>query len=369
MEIPLSRPDITQAEIDAVVSVLHTPNLSMGPVVVEFERAFASYCRTKHAVTCSSGTAALHLLWHALGLKPGDEVVTTPFSFIASSNSIMFEGANPVFADVDPGTWNVDPGRIEAAVTPHTKAILPVHVFGQMADMAAIMEIAERHDLCVFEDSCEALGGTYRGEMAGSVARAGTFGFYPNKQMTTGEGGMIVTDDDALADLTRSLRNQGRDPSAGWLAHTRLGFNYRLGDINSAIGLVQIRRIDEILAARKNVADMYCRRLADEKRIVLQAGHPDVKMSWFVFVVRLDDAYTQQDRDRILTRLQAAGVGCSNYFTPIHLQPFYRERFGYKPGDFPHCEALASRTLALPFHGKLSESEVDYVCEKLTGLL
>lgn len=367
--IPLARPNITQAEIDAVVAVLRTPHLSLGPKLVEFEEAFAEYCGTKEAVACSSGTAGLHLLIQAMGVEPGDEVVTTPFSFISSANCALMEGAKPVFVDIDPDTWIIDSALIEPAISSKTRVILPVDVFGQVADMDPILAIARRHGLPVIEDACEALGGRYRGKPAGSLGNAGVFGFYPNKQITTGEGGMIVTDDTALSRLCRSLRNQGRDEDGGWLTHRRLGYNYRISDINCAIGITQLRRIDEILAARRRVEAWYRERLADETRIRLQQVHPAVEMSWFVFVVRLTDQYQRCDRDRVVGELTARGIGCNCYFPPIHLQPFYVERFGYKPGSFPVCEALAERTVALPFHHELAEEDVEKVCDALRGLL
>ncbi len=369
MEIHLARPDITQAEIDAVVAVLKTDSLSLGPKVPEFEQRFAAYCGTKHAVACCSGTAGLHMLIRALGIGPGDEVITTPFSFIASSNCILFENARPVFVDIDPQTWNIDPSRIEAAVTPRTKAILAVDVFGQVADFDPIRAIARKHNLRVIEDSCEALGGRYKDRPAGSLGDAGVFGFYPNKQITTGEGGMIVTSDDTLADLCRSLRNQGRGADGGWLAHERMGYNFRLSDINCALGLAQLLRVEEILAGRARVAQMYLERLAGESRLRTQHILPDCAISWFVFVVRLDDRYTQADRDRMLTQLRAKGIGCNNYFVPIHLQPFYREQFGYHDGSFPVCEAVATRTIALPFHARLTEADIDTVVTELQRLL
>jgi perosamine synthetase len=368
-EIPLARPDITDREIEAVVEVLKTPNLSMGPKVAEFERRFAEFCETRFAVACSSGTAALHLLVRAYGIGPGDEVITTPFSFISSANCVLFEDARPVFVDIDPETWNINPAAIPAAVTKRTKAAIPVDVFGQVADLDPVLEQARSRGITVIEDSCEAVGGRYKGKRAGSIGDAGVFGFYPNKQITTGEGGMIVTDDRQIADLAHSLRNQGRDSAGGWLAHSRLGYNYRLSDINCAIGIVQLERIDEILAARKRVAEMYLERLAGEARIRLQRVIDAVEMSWFVFVVRLADEYTQDDRDRILGQLRDRGIGCSNYFTPIHLQPCYVERFGYRKGDFPITEALAARTIALPYHTRLSADDVDRVCTELQRLL
>ncbi len=369
MEIPLARPDITPAEIDAVVAVMKTPHLSLGPKLAEFEAAFARYCGTQYAVAISSGTAALHLCMAAIGIRPGDEVISTPFSFVASSNCILFEGGRPVFVDIDPDTWNIDPSRIEAAITPRTRAIIPVDVFGQPADMDPILAVARKHGLCVVEDSCEALGARYHGRRAGALGDVGVFGFYPNKQITTGEGGMIVTNNESIARIARSMRNQGRGEGAGWLTHERLGYNFRLSDINCALGLAQLRRIDEILARRTRVAEMYLQRLAGDDRLRTQKIIPGVEMSWFVFVVRLADRYGEADRDRIMAELRARSIGCNRYFTPIHLQPYMRERFGFKPGDFPVCEAVAARTIALPFYGAMTEAEVDAVCDALRSLL
>ena len=368
-EIPLARPNITQREIDAVVAVLRTPHLSLGPKVLEFEHKMAEYCNTRYAVACSSGTAALHLLIRAYGIGPGDEVITTPFSFIASANCALFERARVVFADIDPDTWNIDPAKVAEAVTDRTKAIIPVDVFGQVADLDPIIELARSRGIRVIEDSCEALGGRYKGKRAGSVADAGAFGFYPNKQLTTGEGGMMVTNDQQTADLVRSLRNQGRDAAGGWLAHQRLGYNFRISDINCALGIAQLERLDEILAQRKRVAELYLQRLEGETRIRLQRIRDDVEMSWFVFVVRLTDDYPPEARDKILTQLGERGIGCSNYFAPIHLQPFYVSEHGYRQGDFPVTEALAARTIALPFHHQVTADDVDRVCTELQRLL
>ena len=368
-DISLSGPDVTEAEIAAVTEVMRTPRLSLGPKVLEFEAAFTERLGVTHAVACSSGTAGLHMIWRALGIGEGDEVITTPFSFVASSSSIMFDGGKPVFVDIDPQTWQIDVTRIDGVVTHRTRAILPVDVFGSVPEMSAIAAIAERHNLRVVEDSCEALGTLCRDRPAGTLGEVGVFAFYPNKQITTGEGGMVVTDDDEIALALRSLRNQGRDPDAGWLAHARLGYNYRLSDINSAIGVEQMRRLDEIVRKRARVADWYRQRLADESRVQLQAVPTDVSMSWFVFVVRLADDYSQRQRDEILGKLQRRGIGCANYFTPIHLQPFFREQFGYKPGDFPVTEALSARTVALPFHNHLGEGDVEHVVDELVRLL
>lgn len=369
MNIELSRPDITDAERDAVMAVLNTPRLSLGPQIPLFEASMARFIGVKHAVAVSSGTAALHLLVRAFGIGPEDEVITTPFSFIASSNCAVFERAKPVLVDIDPETWNIDPRRIQSAVTPRTKAVIPVDVFGTVPDMDTVNAIAAKHGLHVIEDSCEALGSRYNGRMAGSLGHAGAFGFYPNKQITTGEGGMIVTDDDEIDRICRSMRNQGRDSGMGWLSHERLGFNYRLSDINAALGVVQLQRIHEILERRHRVAEWYRQRLADEERISLQRIPENCEMSWFVFVVKLADDYTEQDRADRIEKLRARGIGCNNYFAPIHLQAPYRDGFGYEQGNFPVCERVAARTIALPFHGGLTESEVDRVCETLRSML
>ena len=368
MQIPLSRPDITQAERDAVNEVLMTPTLSLGPRVPEFEKMFCDYVGCKYAVAVNSGTSGLHLLVRAMGIGPGDEVITTAYSFVASSNCIVFENAKPVFVDVDPDTWNIDPACIEAAITPRTKAILPVDVFGQPPDMDAIRKIADKHKLRVIEDSCEALGATYKGRKAGVLGEAGVFGFYPNKQITTGEGGMIVTNDEQIYKLTSSMRNQGRE-GMGWLGHTRLGYNYRLSDINCALGIAQMRRLQEILAKRDAVAKLYTDRLLGDSRFRMQKILPECHISWFVMVVRLNDNYTEADRDRIIETLRSKGVMASNYFPPIHLQPYYVQQHGCKRGMLPVCEALSDRTLALPFHGQLTEAEVDTACKTFFSLL
>lgn len=363
--IHLSGPDLTQAESDAVLAVLQTRHLSLGPKLAEFEQCFRERLGVRHAIATNSGTSGLHLIWRAMGVEKGDEVITTPFSFIASANSILFTEAKPIFVDVDPETWQLDHTKIEAAITPRTKAIMPVDVFGSTPDMAAIRALATKHNLRVLEDSCEALGTRYQGKPAGTLGDAGVFGFYPNKQITTGEGGMIVTDDDDIAFMCRSMRNQGRDPDAGWLQHARLGYNYRLPDINCALGCVQMQRLDEILARRAEVAGWYQERLRGVPRVSMQRVLEDCDMSWFVMVVRLNDEYSQQQRDGILDKLRVRDIQCSNYFTPIHLQPFYVEQFGYSEADCPETVRLSGRTVALPFHGGLSEADVDQVVEAL----
>jgi perosamine synthetase len=369
MEIHLARPNVTEHEINAVTAVLRTPQLALGPKLPEFEERFADYLGCKHAVAVSSGTAGLHLVVRSMGIGSGDEVITTPFSFVASANCALFEGAKIAFADVDPETWNIDPAKIESAINSRTRAVIPVDVFGQTPDMDRIEALAKKHDLRVIEDSCEALGAKFNGRPAGTFGDAGVFGFYPNKQMTTGEGGMVTTDDEEIASLCRSMRNQGRDTNGGWLAHPRMGYNYRLCDINCALGIAQLDRIDEILSERRRVAALYLERLSDERRLTIQRRIEGLEPSWFVMVVRLTDDYGEGVRDEILVKLRERGIGCSNYFVPIHLQHYFREQYGFREGDFPICEALAARTIALPFHHELGEADVDRVCSELRKLL
>jgi len=359
--VPLSRPDISQADIDAVVAVLKTPHLSLGPKLPAFEKAFAEHLGLRHGVAVNSGTSALHLAVRSLGLKAGDEMITSPFTFVATANCALFEGARPVFVDIDEQTWNVDVAQLEAAVTQRTRLLMPVHIFGRPMPMDTVMEIAARRGIPVVEDACEALGATYKGCQVGTFGAASTFAFYPNKQMTTGEGGMIVTRDDHLADLCRSMRNQGRAAGAGWLAHARLGYNYRLSDINCALGLSQLARLPEFLAARRRVAQRYIEKLSELDEIVLPAPYREGEMSWFVFVVRLADRFSQGQRDRLLESLRAQGIGTNNYFSPVPLQPFYREQFGYKPGDFPVTDRISARTFALPFYNRLTPEDQDLV--------
>ncbi len=371
--IPLARPDLTEREVEAVVRVLRTPRLSLGPVLEAFERKLAEVAGVKHAVAVNSGTSALHLCVKALGIKEGDEVITTPFSFIASANCILFERAKPVFVDIDPDTLNLDPELVETAITKRTRAILAVDVFGHPAEWDELERLAQKYGLKLIEDAAEALGAEYKGRPAGSFGDAAVFAFYPNKQITTGEGGAVLTDDDEIAKLCRSLRNQGRGEgsTAGWLQHERLGYNYRLSDINCALGLAQLERLDELLVQRERVAKLYNERLEPlERRGLVRrpyvASH--VKISWFVYVVRLDERFTRRERDFVIEKLRAQGVECADYFPPIHLQPVYRD-LGYKPGDFPVAEAVAQRTLALPFHTRLTPDDVDHVVAQLEAAL
>jgi perosamine synthetase len=361
MKIPLSSPDIGAAERRAVLDVLESSELSLGPKLLEFERAMARYAGVRHAVGVNSGTSGLQLIVRALGIGAGDEVITTPFSFIASANCIVVEGARPVFVDIERDSCNLDVAGIERAITPRTRAILGVDVFGRCADWDRIETLARARGLAVIEDSCEAIGAESHGRRAGSFGDAGCFGFYPNKQMTTGEGGMILTDRDDLAALCRSLRNQGREDGEGWLLHARLGFNYRISDINCALGLAQLSRLEDMLARRAAVAGLYRERLAGLEGVIPPSPVAEGRLSWFVYVVRLADRYGREDRDRVLQGLRSEGVGCNNYFPPIHLQPFYADRFGYRPGDFPVTEQIGARTIALPFFNGLTVSQIDAV--------
>jgi dTDP-4-amino-4,6-dideoxygalactose transaminase len=366
--IPLSQPDISRSEIEAVIDVLQTTTLSIGPKIEEFERGCARIAGRRHGIGVSSGTAGLHAVMVAAGIKPGDEVITTPFSFVASANCILYVGAKPAFSDIDPQTLNLDPDKVAAAITPKTKAIIAVEAFGNPAGMIELEQVAQKNEMILIEDACEGFGGLFASRPVGSFGRAAVFGFYPNKQITTGEGGMIVTDDDNFAALCRSLRNQGRD-GMNWLAHARLGYNYRLGEINAALGVAQIARLDEILENRRRVAHQYMQRLMTNRFLILPTLLDDTHMSWFVFVVRLNDLFEPGDRDTIIRELRAEGIGCGNYFPPIHLQPYMQQLLGTKTGDMPVCEYVAARTLALPFFSQMTPKQVDRVCDVLEATL
>lgn len=367
--INLSRPDITQAEIDAVCRVLTGPNLSLGPKLGEFEEALAAYIGRKRGVAVNSGTSGLFLCMKALGISSGDEVITTPFTFIASVTPIMMAGATPVFVDIDPVSLNIDPAKIEEKITERTRAILPVVVFGNPAGLDEVCRIAARHNLPVIEDSCEGLGSVLGDKKVGSFGSMSVFGFYPNKQITTGEGGMILTDDEKLADACVSLRNQGRSKMGGWLSHERLGYNFRLSDINCALGIVQLSRLADFIGKRRHVAEMYQRLLADDDRLIVPQEPVDCRMAWFVFVVRLVEKYSLEQRDKILKAMLKSRIQVSNYFPPAYLQPFMTARFGYKKGDFPITDSVSKSTIALPFHNNLSPEEVGIVSTELANCL
>jgi perosamine synthetase len=352
------------------MDVLSGRTLSLGPLLPAFEEAMADAAGTRYAVAVNSGTSALHLCVKAAGIGEGDEVVTTPFSFVASANCMLYERAVPRFVDIDIETYNIDPAQIPGAINGRTRGILPVHVFGYPADMEAINRIAAHNGLAVIEDSCEAIGATIGGKKAGSFGNSGAFAFYPNKQITTGEGGAVVTNDERVARLSRSWRNQGRGDGSAWLQHERLGYNYRLSDINCALGLGQLTRLQTILRMRKNVAGMYNQLLSRIPGVILPpCPAAGMEMSWFVYVIRLADEFTREDRDRVLELLRKEGVACNNYFAPIHLQEFYREQFHYRRGDFPVTEHVADRTIALPFFNHLTESQVEEVAGALSRSL
>jgi perosamine synthetase len=367
MKIPLSAPDITEAEIEAVVGVLRTPQLSLGAVSEQFEGALATYVSVPHAVAVSSGTAGLHLCMRALGIGDGDEVIVPSFAFIAAANAIRYERAVPVFADIDPATLNMDPQRVVEAITPRTRAILMVHNFGIPADISTILEIAERHGLLVIEDACEAIGAEHRGRKVGSMGHAGVFAFYPNKQITTGEGGMVVTRDEALARRIRALRNQGRYETDDWFQHTELGYNYRISEINCALGLAQMSRLEEILRKRAAVASAYDQRLSRHHELTLPPlWVAEGRVSWFVYVVRLRNG-ARVERDAVMRGLSAAGIACGRYFAPIHLQPSYAA--WRNSANLPVTEAEALRTIALPFFSNMESGAIDVVCDVLGRLL
>ncbi|HET6429723.1 MAG TPA: DegT/DnrJ/EryC1/StrS family aminotransferase [Phycisphaerae bacterium] len=366
--VPLSSPDITDAEREAVQAVLRTPRLSIGPRTEAFEQAVARRAGRKHGIAVNSGTSGLHLLVRSLDIGPGDEVITTPFSFVATTNCVLFERATPVLVDVDPDSYNMDPDAIEAAITPRTRALLPVEVFGNMAHFDRYEQIARRHELAMIEDCCEALGGILGGRPAGGFGDGGVFAFYPNKQITTGEGGVIVTDNDEVRDLCVSLRNQGRATSA-WLSHARLGFNYRLSDIAAALGEAQMKRLDNILAKRRRAAGLYNQALADVEGVHRPPMAEPDQASWFVYVIRLADEFTRDQRDAVMDYLKDHGVGCAPYFVPIHLQPYVMDLLGTAEGDFPVTERIAERTMALPFFANITEGQVARVRDVLTEAL
>lgn len=363
-EIPLAKPAIGEREEQLVLEVLRSGRLSLGPMLERFEQAFARRVQTPFASAVSSGTAGLHLALRAVGVGDGDEVITSPFSFVASANVALYERARPVFADIDPVTLNLDPGGAAAAVTERTAAVLPVHIFGHPADIPAF----ERLGLPIVEDACEALGAVdAEGVPVGGRGHPAVFGFYPNKQLTTGEGGIVTVADLGFKERVDSERNQGRARDLGWLDHDRLGFNYRLSDVACALGLAQLEHLEEMLAGRERVASWYRDALAGIEGLDLpctEAGA--VRRGWFVFVVQLPG---EADRGAVMHELARRGVPSKPYFPAVHLMSFYRERFGHREGEFPVCEDVAARSLALPFFSQMSESQVEVVATALTKVL
>lgn len=361
--IPLAKPYITDDEIKAVTEVLKSGILSIGPKIEEFEKMIADYIGVKHAIAVNSGTSGLHLIIKSLGIGPEDEVITTSFSFIASANCILFEGATPVFVDINENTLNVDIDKIEDKITEKTKAILVVDVFGHPVNMEKINDIAKKYNLKVIEDSCEALGSEYKGVKCGKDCDAGVFAFYPNKQITTAEGGVIVTDNDEIANLCRSMRSQGRAITGTWLYHERMGYNYRMSELHAALGIEQMKKIDKILEKRSQVANIYNELLKDAKGVQIPCiDKHATKMSWFVYVIRLSDEY---DRNEVMKKLQNQGVSCKPYFTPIHHQPFYKELLEEQELDLKVTEKVSNQTLALPFYTTMTTDEIEYVVKCL----
>jgi dTDP-4-amino-4,6-dideoxygalactose transaminase len=366
--IPLARPVLGEAEERAVIDVLRSGQLSLGAQLEGFERDFAGRVGARQASAVASGTAGLHLALRAVGVGDGDEVITSPFSFVASANAAVYERARPVFADIDPVTLNLDPDAAAAAVGEHTHALLPVHIFGYPADMPAFERLAARHGLGIVEDACEALGARHAdGTAVGGRGHPAVFGFYANKQITTGEGGMVTLASPALKERIDSERNQGRAPDMGWLDHDRLGFNYRLSELACALGIAQLRRLDGMLAGRARVADLYREALSGVEGLELPC--PDREgdsRGWFVFVVQLPPGI---ERDEAVHTLAAAGIQSKPYLPAIHLMSFYRERFGHREGEFPVCEDVAARSLALPFFPEMTEGQVARVAAELTAVL
>jgi perosamine synthetase len=366
-QIPLSSPWLDGREEELVLDVLRSGRLSLGPTIDSFEEAFAETVGAPYAAAVSSGTAGLHLLCVTAGVGPGDEVITSPYSFVASANCATYQGAIPVFADVDPRTLNLDPAAVENALTERTRAVVAVDIYGYPCELDELRAICDRQGIALIEDACEALGARYKGERVGSHGPPAVFAFYPNKQLTTGEGGMVTTHSKDEWRLLRSLRNQGRADSGGWLEHVRLGFNYRIDDVRAAIGLAQLEKLDEILERRAVVAARYAELLSDVEDVTVpcadDAAH---ERSWFVYVVAVPAG---SDREAVIGALEARGVASARYLPCIHLQPYMRERFGFAPGLCPVAEDASARTLALPFHALLEEDDQAYVATALREAL
>jgi dTDP-4-amino-4,6-dideoxygalactose transaminase len=365
--VPLSGPYLDEREEALVLEVLRSGRLSLGPTIDRFEEAFAEKIGAPYAAAVSSGTAGLHLLCVLAGIEAGDEVITTPYSFAASANCFIYQGGVPVFADVDPRTLNMDPRAVEAAVTERTKAIVAVDIFGYPCELDELRSIANEHGLTLIQDSCEALGGEYKGAPIGSHGPSAVFAFYPNKQITTGEGGMVTTHSEDEWRVLRSLRNQGRGDSGGWLEHVRLGYNYRLSDVGAALGLGQLDKLEEILALRSSVAERYGELLAGVDGVEAPcADDADHKRSWFVYVIALPD---NDARERVIAHFEREGIGYNRYLPSIHLQPYIRERYGFREGMCPVSEDASARTLALPFFTALERDAQERVAEALAAAL
>jgi perosamine synthetase len=383
IRIPLAKPEITDADRDAVLDVLRTPYLSMGPKLAEFEQAICDYTGCKYAIAVNSGTSALQIAVRGLGLQRGAEVVMPSFTFSALLNVVLQEGLRPKFVDIDPNTYNVTPELVAAAITARTRLVLAVHTFGFPLDVKSVREVAQSHlnsrrppnTIHIIEDACEALGAELRGRKVGAFADAGLFAFYPNKQITTGEGGVMVTSSEKIASQTRKLRNQGRDPDLDWLQHAEIGFSYRLSDINCALGISQLKRIEEIIARRQKLAEIYDRELA----AVAGVYRPPLKshwgrISWFVYPIRLTKEFTRADRDAVCSSMLRRGIASGRYFAPLHLQPVFVSATwrGAPKLGLTNTESVADRVITLPFFNDLTENEIQEVCgalaESIIGL-
>ena len=359
-KIPLAKPYVGEEEIKAVSEVLRSGLLSLGPKLAEFENEFSKFIGIKHAVAVNSGTSGLHLCMKALNIKPGDEVITPSFSFVASSNPIIFEGGKPVFVDIDERTYNIDPKKLVEAITEKTKAVVLVHIFGQPCNMDAIKKIIEKKGIPLIEDACEALGATYRGKKVGTFGEAAVFGFYPNKQITTGEGGMIVTNDDEIANMCKSWRNQGRDDSSEWLNHVHIGFNYRIDELSCAVGIEQLKKLKFIINKRQKIAKKYTERLKPINGITTPFVDPNIEISWWVYYLQVEE---NMERNKIIEYLNENGVSSRAYFNPpIHLQPVYKNLFGYKGGELPITERVSNKGFIIPFFIDMTDEQIDKVC-------
>jgi len=365
MKIPLAKPEILESDIEAVTAVLRSSRLSQGPMLHAFEKALANYLGVVHAVAVNSGTSALQLGLHALGIADGDEVILPSFSFMAVTNAVLAAGAIPVFVDVAPGSWNLDPAKVEVLIGPRTKAIIVVHTFGFPAATDRIVSLARRHGLFVIEDACEALGAELSDRKAGTQGDIGILAFYPNKQITTGEGGALVTNSAALADSVRRLRNQGRENSANWLQHSEVGYSYRLSDLNCALGLEQLSRIESILEKREALARSYQRHLSANEELQSYCDCRNGRISWFTYPVLLPSGV---DRDEIWRELGQMGIETGRYFPPAHLQPVMRN-VPFLCGDLSETLCVAQRVLCLPFFNELEEREIEFVCESVNEAL
>ena len=365
-KISMSAPDLDESDIQAVLEVLRSGRLALGPKAREFEELIAEYIGVKYAVAVSSGTAGLHILVRTLEVGPGDEILVPSFTFSASVNAILYERATPVFVDIEPETYNLDPDDLERKITKRTKAIMAVDIFGHPAEWDRILEIADKYNLKIIDDSCEALGAEYKGKKIGQFGDCACFAFYPNKQITTGEGGIIVTNNSSIAKLARSLRNQGREEMGSWLEHERLGYNYRMDEMSAALGVSQLKKLETFLEKRERVARIYTEKLKGFSWVRPPVVKPYVRMSWFVYVVTLQEGL---DRDTVIGNLEKKGIPARGYFSPIHLQPYVKRIFGYKGGELPVTENIAKRTLALPFHNNLTEEEIEEVLKTLKDVV